>query len=138
MTPSRLDTGSCITGLHWSTQCKEFLTTHGYKIPESLVTPPPQPPTVPTGPLIPTVPPAPNVENTLSVWQYPSLRFVTSQRMNTTDVPIGNSVMYSKTMKIVFAVPDQGKIHTCDVWGKKKPEVKIRRQSSLDYVGCIR
>ncbi|KAJ2933283.1 hypothetical protein H1R20_g3871, partial [Candolleomyces eurysporus] len=29
MTPARLDTGSAITGVHWSTQCKEFLTTHG-------------------------------------------------------------------------------------------------------------
>jgi cell division cycle protein 20 (cofactor of APC complex) len=59
-------------------------------------------------------------------------------QMNTTDVPIGNSVTYSKGMKVVFAVPDQGKIHTCDVWGKRKPDMKIRRQSSLDYVGIIR
>ncbi|KAJ2911726.1 hypothetical protein MD484_g8688, partial [Candolleomyces efflorescens] len=138
LTPSRFDTNSAITGAHWSTQCKEILTTHGYKVPKNLAVPPPPPP---TGPLHPApLPPAPDVENTLAVWQFPSLRSVTKMQMNTTDVPIANSVVYSKGMKVVFAVPDQGKIHTCDVWGKKKPvnDVKIRRQSSLDYVGIIR
>ncbi|KAJ2923636.1 hypothetical protein H1R20_g13459, partial [Candolleomyces eurysporus] len=140
MTPARLDTGSAITGVHWSTQCKEFLTTHGYKVPRNLAAPPAPPPPVSAGPLYPAPPPAaPEVENTLAVWQFPSLRFVTKMQMNTTDVPIGNSVSHSKGMKLVFAVPDQGKIHTCDVWGKRKPELnKIRRQSSLDYVGIIR
>ncbi|KAF6749747.1 WD40-repeat-containing domain protein [Ephemerocybe angulata] len=139
MTPARLDTGSSITGLHWSSQCKEFMTTHGYKVPEHLAPPPPPPPPSSSGPLFPyPPPPGPNVENTLAVWQFPSLRFVTNMRMNTTDVPIGNSVVFAKGMKVVFGVPEQGKIHACDVWGKKKPDVKIRRQSSLDYVGCIR
>lgn len=140
MTPSRFDTGYSITGLHWSTQCREILTTHGYKPPEnpaSQAAPTPSPSIGPLAVPCPT-PPSANVENKLAVWQFPSLQLSNSQKMNTTDVPIGNSVMFAKGQKVVFGVPDQGKIHTCEVWGRKKPELKIRRHSSLDYVGCIR
>lgn len=82
-------------------------------------------------------PPPERIENTLAVWQFPVVRFVTSMQMNTTDLPLGNSTSYGQSVRVVFTVPEEGKIHACDVWGKRK-QVKIRRQSSLDYAGLIR
>ncbi|TFK29125.1 hypothetical protein FA15DRAFT_610801 [Coprinopsis marcescibilis] len=134
LTPAKLETGAAITSIVWSTQCKEFLTTHGYKTPPLSPNTPSPPPSY----CLRNLPPSHNIENTLAVWQFPSIRFVTNMRMNTTDIPLGNSVAYSQNTKVVFTVPEEGKIHTCDVWGKRKNLIKLRRQSSLDYVGLIR
>ena len=132
MKPGKIDTGAAITGIQWSLQCKEFVTTHGHKAPEDASTP------CSSRQLMPrNQPPSATIENSISVWQYPTARFVTSMRVSPNDVPLGNSATCAGATKVVFTIPDDGKIYISDVWAKLKQH-KLRRQSSLDFAGQIR
>lgn len=132
MNPGKIETGAAITGIQWSMQCKEFVTTHGYKIPED--------PTTMTSSrqmMLRSQPPSTTIENSISVWQYPTARFVTNIRVSHNEVPLGNSATCAGSTKVVFTIPDDGKIYISDVWAKRKQH-KLKRQSSLDFAGQIR
>ncbi|KAF8154205.1 WD40 repeat-like protein [Crassisporium funariophilum] len=112
-TPGKLETGAAITGLHWSPQCKEILTTHGAIIPD------------PT-PGDPFALPKPNVANSISVYSYPTFRHVTTLPIS--DKAIGDSVLNAHGTKIIFAIPEEGKLNICDAWSKRR---EIKKQQSF-------
>lgn len=108
--PGRVELRSSITGLYFSPHCKEILTTHGLT---STVTHHPEWPKV-------------DVANSIAVHSYPSLRHVTM--LNVENKPIGDSVLNASGTKIIFAIPEQGKLNICDTWSKKK---ELKKQSSF-------
>ncbi|RDB17761.1 Cell division cycle protein 20 [Hypsizygus marmoreus] len=118
-TPGKYETGAPVTSLHFSSQCKEILSTHSMKPPAvetpSTRMPPP-----------PAVWPKINVTNSIAVYSYPSLRHVTT--LSVADKPIGTSVVNANGTKIVLTTPDDGKINLCDVWSKRK---ELKRQPSF-------
>lgn len=132
MKPGRIDTGAAITGIQWSLQCKEFAATHGHRVPEDASNP-----SSARQLALRNQPPSTTIEHSISVWQYPTARFVTSMRVSPNKVPLGNSATCSGATKVVFAIPDDGKIYISDVWAKLNKQ-KLRRQSSLDFAGQIR
>lgn len=109
-TPGKIELGSPITGLHFSPHCQEILTTHG---PAPTEAQPPEWPKV-------------NVANSIAVHSSPSLRHVTT--LNMEDKPIGDSVLNANGTKIIFAIPEEGKLNICDAWSKKK---ELKRQPSF-------
>ncbi|KAF9054098.1 WD40 repeat-like protein [Panaeolus papilionaceus] len=113
-TPGRIETTGAITGLHWSPQCKELLSTHGTLVPTS------------TDPFIPR---KPRVADSIAVHSYPSLRHVTTLSLNNLpDSPIGDSILNANGTKLIFARPSDGKLHMSDIWAKRK---EIKRQQSF-------
>lgn len=112
--PGRIETTGAITGLHWSPQCKELLSTHGALVPTS------------TDPFIPR---KPRVADSIAVYSYPSLRHVTTLSLNNLpDSPIGDSILNANGTKLIFARPSDGKLHMSDIWTKRK---EIKRQQSF-------
>ncbi|KAJ3516222.1 hypothetical protein NLJ89_g1257 [Agrocybe chaxingu] len=118
-TSNKLETRAVITGVHFSPQCKEILTTHGAQI---------------VGPSDPYAPPKPVMENSLSVHSYSSLRHVVTQRVPA-DKPIAESILNAAGTKVIFSVPGEGKIHVCDVWTKRK---EVKKQASFSSVTSLR
>ncbi|KAF9529149.1 WD40-repeat-containing domain protein [Crepidotus variabilis] len=113
-TPGKVDTSARITGIHFSTQCMEILTTHGNAVPivDSAANNSPSHKSP--------------FANSLAV-HTASLRHVTTLNVPT-DKPIGDSVLSANGMKVVFTVPDEAKINICDAWAKRK---ELRRQASF-------
>lgn len=113
MTPGELDLGCVITGVHFSPQCKEILTTHGAAVGERTLTGKDKP--------LP--------ENGMAVHSLPTLRHVMNY-----DLPegqkgmIGDSLVDSTGTRLIFATPGFNKIDVCDVWAKRK---ELRRQPSF-------
>ena len=119
-TPGKLETGATITGLHFSPQCKEILTTHGANISESISND--------SFTCVRTT-----VANSLAVYSYPSFRHVTT--LPNANNPIGDSVLNAHGTKIIFAMPDDGKLNVCDAWTKRK---EIKKQPSFMGNATIR
>lgn len=115
--PGKLETASIITGVHFSPQCKEILTTHAARI----------------GGPVPIDPqnPKPSTENALVVHQFPLLQRVVTFRFPM-ERAIGDSVLDSSGTKIIYATPSDGMVNVSDVWSKRK-EVKkeLKRTTSL-------
>ena len=120
-TPGKLETGAAITGLHFSPQCKEILTTHGASISES------------TSNNDSFTCPRTTVANSLAVYSYPSFRHVMTLPIS--DNPIGDSVLNAHGTKIIFAMPNDGKLNVCDAWTKRK---EIKKQPSFMGNAIIR
>lgn len=64
---------------------------------------------------------------------FPSLRCV--ETLNVVDKAIGGGVMAPSGTKIVLAVPEDNKLHVCDVWAKRK---ELKRQPSFMSSSMIR
>lgn len=100
--PGKLDTGASVAGIHFSEQCMEILTTHGEATGANET-----------------------MANSVSV-HTASLRHVTTLK-SPSNKPIGDSVLNSTKMKVIFTVPSEGKINIYDTWGKRK---ELRREGS--------
>uniref|UniRef100_A0A8H7XKT1 Uncharacterized protein n=1 Tax=Psilocybe cubensis TaxID=181762 RepID=A0A8H7XKT1_PSICU len=98
--PSKLDVKSVMTGIHFSPQCKEVLTTQGPPIGE------PMP--MDFNNLKPWF------ENCLAVHSFPSFSTVTTMRLSI-DKPIGYSVLDGTGTRLVYQTPSDGKINVCEV-----------------------
>jgi cell division cycle protein 20 (cofactor of APC complex) len=107
--PGKLDTGASVTGIHFSEQCMEILTTHGDAIGSNE-----------------------KMANSVSV-HTASLRHVTTLK-SPSNKPIGDSVLNSTRMKVVFTVPYEGKINIYDAWAKRK---ELRREGSRIRDGSL-
>ncbi|KAF8970683.1 WD40-repeat-containing domain protein [Flammula alnicola] len=123
LNPGKLDIGAIITGIHFSPQCKEILTTHGAQIGD--------PPTI----VDKNQSPKPSPQNALVVHSFPSLRYVTTHRLpDEQEGPIGDSVLDGSGTKVIFATPSHRKIDVCDVWSKRK---EVKRHSSFSEYGSL-
>ena len=118
-----VDTGATIKGIHFSSQCREILTTHGEAAPTPDV---PEDPHTRLPTTAPLTPPKIPMANSLTVHSC-QLRHVATMK-TASDKPICDSVLNSTGMKVIFTVPDEGKISVYDVWAKRK---EIKRQASL-------
>jgi len=117
--PGKLELGAPITGLHFSPHCKEILSTHGTLPPTSADASSRSGNTSVSWPKV-------CMANSIVVHSYPSLRHVTT--LSVADNPIGCSALSANGTKLVLAVPEEGKIHVCDAWTKRK---EVKRQPSF-------
>ncbi|KAG7087751.1 hypothetical protein E1B28_013692 [Marasmius oreades] len=108
-------TGSRVSGLHFSSLCKEMISVHG-KEAETLPWD--------NNPLIHRFPT--QTANSVVAHTFPNSRHV--KTLSVSDKPLAGSVMVGNGMKVIVAVPEEGKLKLCDVWGKPPP---IKRQPSL-------
>jgi len=56
-----------------------------------------------------------------------SLRHIKTLNM-ASNRPIGDSVLNSTGMKVIFTIPDEGKINIYDAWAKRK---ELKREASF-------
>ena len=107
-----------ITSIQWSTTCKELLTTHGPgSVSDGAESQPSSVSSTDSG------------RNSIAVHSYSSLRQVA--RTSVSESGLGGSVLNSNGTKVFVAVPSEGKLKMCEVWGKAK-EVK-RQPSFMDH-----
>ena len=121
--PDVLELDAQITSLHWSTQCKELLSTHSMGKALDATT------SVAT----PTSSQSSGMANCVAVHSYPTLARVKTEYPATS--AIAGSVMSPNGLKIIFAVPEDKQLKVWDVWGKKK---ELRRQRSVVEPNGIR
>ncbi|KAF9262011.1 WD40 repeat-like protein [Marasmius fiardii PR-910] len=109
-------TGSCVTGLHFSSQCKEMISIHGKEAD-----------TLPweSHPLMQRSIPTPTA-NSIVAHTFPNSRHV--KTLAVSDKPLAGSVLVGSGMKVIVAIPEEGKLKLYDVWGKPPP---LKRQPSL-------
>ncbi|KAL0952626.1 hypothetical protein HGRIS_006874 [Hohenbuehelia grisea] len=108
-----------ITSLHFSQHCKEIVTTHSSSE---------RPAGAAEQSSLPTsqrAPPSYSVKNSVSVHTTNTLAHANTCAG---EGPIAGSVLSPNGLKVAVAVPDEGKIHVWDVWGKRK---EIKKQSSF-------
>ncbi|KAF9484166.1 WD40 repeat-like protein [Pholiota conissans] len=115
VSPGKVEIGAAITGIHFSPQCQEILTTHAEKTPE--------PPTEGYGPR------KPQVENSITIHMHPSMRHgLTYHLPGEQTAPIGDSVLDGTGTKLIVAVPSTNKIEVCTAWAKRK---ELKKQQSF-------
>ncbi|KAF9555734.1 WD40 repeat-like protein [Agrocybe pediades] len=122
LSPGRLETGSVITGIHFSPHCQELLTAHGAQLG---IHPP-----------IDLSNPRPSVANALAVHSFPSMGHVFLYRLPI-DKPVGDSVLDGTGTKIVYTTPATSKISVCDVWAKRKERKEIKRSPSILSISSV-
>jgi cell division cycle protein 20 (cofactor of APC complex) len=111
-----------ITSIQWSTTCKELLTTHGPgKLSDEAEARTQLPSLVNSD------------RNSITVHSYSSLRQVA--RVSLSQQGLGRSTLNSNGTKVIVAVPAEGKLKMCEVWGKAK---EIKRQPSFMEHNSIR
>lgn len=118
--PGKIELDSPVTGLHFSPHCKELLSTHGTNF-----TPADQSPS--------NVWSRTSVSNSIAIHSYPSLRHVAA--LDVAEKPLGVSVLNAHGTKIILSIPDDCKLHVCDVWSKRK---EVKKQPSFMDSSTIR
>ncbi|OCH92520.1 WD40 repeat-like protein [Obba rivulosa] len=123
--PDKLELDAQITSLHWSTHCKEILSTHG----------PGKSTPVPTTPSIDinneyfsfSNDPRPSrIANSVLIHSYPSLRNVATVAAASKNV--AGSMLSPNGQRVLLAVPEEAKLKIWDVWGRCK---ELRRSNSV-------
>ncbi|KAK1227961.1 hypothetical protein PQX77_009008 [Marasmius sp. AFHP31] len=111
----RIHTGSRVSGLHFSPHCKEIISVHGD-----------QAATLPweENPLVQRFPTT--TANSVVAHTFPNGRH--AKTLAVSEKPVLGSVLVANGMKVVAAVPEEGKLKVCDVWAKPPP---LKRQPSL-------
>ncbi|THH19160.1 hypothetical protein EW146_g1944 [Bondarzewia mesenterica] len=117
--PDALELDAQITSLHWSSQCKELLSTHSV----SRIVEGPAP--------VPNSSQQPTMTNCVAVHSYPTLTRVKTEYPAMS--AIAGSVLSPNGLKVIFAVPEDKQLKIWDVWGKKK---ELRRQRSVIEAAC--
>ncbi|KAL6302577.1 WD40-repeat-containing domain protein [Sparassis latifolia] len=122
--PDRLEVDAQVTSLHFSTQCKELVSTHG----PGKVTPSPQPaqPNQRNDLNTSTELGTSKISNSVVVRSYPTLGDVVTKMAGTKG--IAGSVLSPNGQRIALAVPEKNLIEIWDIWGKQIP---LRRTASL-------
>ncbi|KAF9805171.1 hypothetical protein IEO21_09170 [Rhodonia placenta] len=122
--PTKLELDAQITSLHFSTHCKELLSTHG--LGKSTTSPPPN---VHLDSMIfpfPSQPRPARFSNSVAVHRFPSLNQVCL--VQAAQASVAGSVLSPNGQRIVLAVPGESKLKVWDVWGRKR---ELRRTSSI-------
>ncbi|KAI0085501.1 WD40-repeat-containing domain protein [Irpex rosettiformis] len=126
--PDKIELDAPVTSLHFSSHCKEILSTHG----PGKTTPAPQTYTEDLQ-LIENDPIPSPYSNSVVVHSYPSLRHVVT--LPGANSNIAGSLLSPNGQKIVLAVPEENKLKIWDVWAR--PTLR-RTASALSIDGRIR
>ena len=112
-----------MTSLHFSSHCKEIISTHGPgvvpEVADNGVTPIPE--------NLSEAASDKSKANSIAVHSVPSLRHVLTQRVASSK-GLGGSILNTASTKVLLVVPEEGKLKMFDVWGKAK---EVRRHSSF-------
>ncbi|KAJ8507501.1 hypothetical protein ONZ45_g10127 [Pleurotus djamor] len=124
--PGKIEVDSQVTGLYFSTECQELLSTHGPG------------PSDASDPSSSAAEPSPhpvrrgNTGNTINVHSLPMLRHITTQTIALEQNGIAGGCINPTGTKMVFSMPGENKLKVYEVWGKRK---ELKKQPS--FASCI-